>query len=321
MFQQLTNAIAAQPFFHTLHYGILSMVLVGSSWCLTGLVMGDAPKRNLDAGIVQLFGALLSLLLSLLILFATGGFPPVPTQVFLLTCGAIALGNILNVFMLTEMSRAMQIGPNGIVWSIIQSAMVFPYIGGILFFHVQVTILRTIGILLLLTSLVGFGLCKDTTGKARKGWRIHAFIGLALAAIQQNLTTAPSYFEAAKAVTSIMRTCSGIVGTLIGVILYLTFRKKTGAVAEIRAAVRNTVLWKYLAALQTFSIFTTYLLFFPGLNILADAGLGNISYPMMVGSCIIAFTLTSAIILKEKITSFQCMALLLCVAGLVCICL
>ncbi len=321
MFSELLSSLSAMPVFHSLGYGIFAMVVVGMSWCLTGLVMGDAPKKNLDAGILQLFGAILSILLSIVILVATGGIGPVPRNVLLITCGTYALGTVLNAFMLVEMARAMQMGPNGIIWSIIQSAMVFPFIGGILFFHVQVTFVRTIGILLLLAALIAFGLCKDTTGKAKGNWRLHAFIGLILAGIQQNLTTAPSYFEAAKAVNSITRTIASSVGTLIGVLLYLAFRKKRGVLLEIRDAMRNHNLWKYIFALQFFSLFTSYLLFYPGINILADAGLGNIGYPMMVGSCIVAFTLTSALILKEKISRFQVMALVICILGLVSICL
>ena len=59
--------------FNTLGFGIVSMVIVGMSWCLVGLVMGDAPKKNVDTGLVQFWGAVVSTVASLVILFFTRG--------------------------------------------------------------------------------------------------------------------------------------------------------------------------------------------------------------------------------------------------------
>ena len=50
------------------------------------------------------------------------------------------------------MSRAMQCGPNGIIWAIIQSAMIFPFIFGVAFYDVKLNILRILGICLMIVS-------------------------------------------------------------------------------------------------------------------------------------------------------------------------
>ena len=56
------------------------------------------------------------------------------------------------------------------------------------------------------------------------------------------------------------------------------------------------------------------------MNIMARAGLGGMSFPMMVGSCIVSFTLSSVWLLKEKVKGVQIAGLALCIAGLVLIC-
>ena len=56
------------------------------------------------------------------------------------------------------------------------------------------------------------------------------------------------------------------------------------------------------------------------MNVMADHGLGGMCYPMMVGSCIVSFTITSVLLLKEKIKPIQIAALAVCLAGLIFIC-
>ena len=72
--------------------------------------------------------------------------------------------------------------------------------------------------------------------------------------------------------------------------------------------------WVPLTALVIFT------LQIPGMRAMADNGLGGMSYPVMVGSGIIAFTLYSVFLLKEKLTVTDLAANICCVAGLLCIC-
>ena len=80
-------------------------------------------------------------------------------------------------------------------------------------------------------------------------------------------------------------------------------------------------LWRYIIALQFFGLVFSYTLLYPGMNVMADAGLGGICYPMMVGSCIVTFSLASVCLLKERMTLLQAIALTVCITGLVLICL
>ena len=72
--------------------------------------------------------------------------------------------------------------------------------------------------------------------------------------------------------------------------------------------------------LQFFNLFFSYTLFYPGLNVMADAGFGGMCYPLMVGSCIVSFSFSSLFLLKEKFSFYQLGAVIVCLSGLVLIC-
>lgn len=322
MIQEFFQSVGNMPFFSSVWFGIMAMVIVGSSWCLIGLVMGDAPKRGIEPSLVQLFGYSFSAFVSITVMIATGGIPQCSARVLLLTCGAYAVSGLMNFFMLQIMAYAMQRGPNGIIWAIIQSALIFPFLGGVVFFGVELTAFRLAGILFLLAALVLFGLTKENAGGEKKGgWRGPAFICLAICAVQQNLTTAPSYFEEARAVNSVVRSLSMVAGGLAGAFFYNLYRMNPERRAQFRSNIRNMILWRYVGALQFFNLIFAYTLFYPGMNVMADAGLGGMCYPMMVGSCIISFTLSSVWLLKERIRPLQLAALAICVSGLVFLCI
>ncbi|MBS1370548.1 MAG: hypothetical protein HPZ91_11390 [Lentisphaeria bacterium] len=320
MINQFIQSLSSIPFFSSAWFGVGAMVIVGGSWCLIGLVMGDAPKRGIEPSLVQLFGNTFSVALSIVIMFATGGVPQCSWRVTLVTCGVYAVAGMMNFFMLQIMAYAMQRGPNGIIWAIIQSALIFPFLGGVIFFGVELTLPRLGGILFLLAALALFGMAKNNSENGGR-WRLLAFICLAICAVQQNLMTAPSYCEEARAIGSIVRSLSVAGGGLAGAILYNLARMNGERRAQLRGNLLNPVLWKYIGALQFFNLIFAYTLFYPGMNAMADAGLGGMCYPMMVGSCIITFTLSSVWLLKERVRPLQLAALAVCITGLILLCI
>ncbi len=315
----MTESVSCIPFFSTVYFGIIAMVIVGSSWCLVGLVMGDAPKRGIEPSLVQLFGTLFSSAFSLFLMVATWTLPACSWGTALFFCSIYMLAGGLNFLMLQLMSKAMQRGPNGIIWSIIQSALIFPFICGIIFFNVKLTLPRAVGIVSLLAALVLFGMSKDNRSKGGK-WRYLAFLCLGIAAVRQNLMTVPSYYEDAKGIPSITRAFSAAFGCFFAAVIYNLVLMTPERMAKIRQNIKNPTLWKYICALQFFHLIFSYTLLYPGMNAMADAGMGGMCYPMMVGSCIISFTLSSIWLLKEKIRPLQITALAICILGLICIC-
>ena len=326
MIQSLTELLNGIPFFSSVWFGVIAMLIVGGSFCLVGLVMGDAPKRGIEPSLVQLFGACFSILAGLVIMLIMNAVPVCSWKIWLPVCLTYATAGGLNFMMLQVMSYAMQRGPNGIIWSIIQSALIFPFLGGVLFFGVLLTPFRAGGILTLLAALVLFGMAKDQKAgtkvyEKKRGWRGAAFLCLAICAVQQNLMTAPSYFEDARAVTSIARSLATASGTFLGALVYNLLKMNAERLAQLRSNLGRWTLWRYIIALQFFGLVFSYTLLYPGMNVMADAGLGGICYPMMVGSCIVTFSLASVCLLKERMTLLQAIALTVCITGLVLICL
>lgn len=321
MFADSIAWISSWPFFSSLAFGIIALTITGSSWSLLGLIMGDAPKRGIDPALVILMGAVTSIAAGLAIGSLTGAFTAdCSRKVFWLTCAAYAYCGVSNFFNLVFMSRAMQTGPNGIIWSIIQSAMVFPFICGMLFLGVEATALRITGIILLLVSLVFFSFGRDNSNRSGGEWKILAFVCLALCAVQQNVNTLPSYFESSRAVSSIVRTVATSCGQLVAASVWLLWglnREKLKTIGRVLCGGR---LWMYILGSSGFSLVFAYTLFYPGMDVMGAHGMGGMAFPMMVGSCIVSFTLASILILKEKMRLSQFCGLVLCVAGLILIC-
>ena len=319
MLNQIVQFFSSIPFFQTVVFGIIAMVIVGSSWCLVGLVMGDAPKKGIDTSLVQLWGAVVATVASVIIMLATSDYPTAAWNVTFYVCLILAISAALNFIMLEIMARAMQCGPNGVIWSIIQSAMVFQFLVGMIFFDVAFTWLRGAGIVLLLAALVLFAVTQDNSGKGGK-WKVLAIAGLVITAIQQNLSVLPSYYPEADKVPSIVRVIATEAGFLISAIVWNLVRMNREHWEKIKSNLKNGMLWKYTIALQFFNLFFSYTLHFPGMNVMADKGMGAMCYPMMVGSCIVSFTLSSIWLLKEKMKPVQLAALIACIGGLILIC-
>ena len=320
MFDSIIQFFAGIPFFQSVFFGIAAMVIVGSSWCVVGLVMGNAPKNGVQTDLVQGISAVFSVIIGFIMLVIFNAWSTSTPLVTFLVCLTLAIVGILNFIMLQIMSHAMQSGPNGIIWAIIQSALVFPFIGGIVFFNVQLTFLRLSGIIALLSALILFALAKDNTSKGGSRWKVEAFIALAITGVLQNLSNAPAYFQEARGVSSIIRALALVAGTVAAAVCWNLFNGKGDSWQKIKATRRNKKTWLYIGALQLFGIIFSSILMYPGMNVMADHGMGGMCYPVMVGSCIISFTLTSIFMLKEKIRCNQIFALLVCLAGLMLIC-
>lgn len=301
-------------------FGIGAMIIVGTSWCLVGLVMGDAPKKKVDAAMVQFWGAIVTTIVSLLIVCFTGQENgTIPLKWLAFTLGLYFFSGFLNFFMLQLMSKAMQSGPNGIIWSIIQSAMVFPFIVGMIFFNTGTGMLKIIGIILLLAALTGFGMAKDNTRRNGNTWRWLALAALTICATQQNLATLPTYFPECRQVGSVFCTLASAGGAVIASLIFMLCTLTAEKKRQLKENFTNPHLWKYVLALQGFGLLTSYLLLYPGMFVMGKHGLGMLCYPMMIGSCIVSFTLSSIFLLKEKVKPLQIAALLLCISGLACL--
>ena len=298
-------------------FGILAMVLVGLGWTFYGYVMGKAPRQNIQVACLMPICSLVTALVCLAIGLARG-IPQVEGKVFLLTLVSCCSAGFLNFFQLELMSRAMQKGPNGIIWSIVQSGFVFPFFMGVICFHVPLTLLRLLGVSSLVVSLALVGLCKG--GQATGKWQFFALGAFVFTGLLQMLSNLPSYYPKAEAVTSVWRyMASGSGMVLGGVVCGLAGDRHYGS--RVLAHVRRWPVWKMVLTLTVPSTFASVFFLYPGMNVLARAGIGSVAYPTMVASSIIGFEIFAVLFLHEKRNTLQILALLLCLAGVAGICL
>lgn len=297
-------------------FGILALIASGMSWVLVGAVMGAAPKKNVSAAAVQLYGALIAVLVGVVLLLILGGTAGIVKD-FNKYLAAYFISGFLNCIGMSLMSDAMQKGPNGIVWTIIQSAMIYPFAVGIIFFNVEGTLIRYCGMAVIFTALLLFGFGKENSAGSGN-WKLPAFLGWLVIGAQQNMHILPSYFEAGRAMSPIMRAIFTSLGTIVCALLLMSFIRKQRA--PVRESFCNKYFWIFVFGLQSVGLTVTYLLQFPGIDAMAKHGLGNASYPVMVSSCLIGFFLYSAFFLHEKIRLIHYLALLCCFCGIIMIC-
>lgn len=319
MFDAIVSYLNSIPFFSSAAFGILAMVIQGSSSCAVGLIMGAAPKRGVDPGLVQFLGAFVSIPVSVAIMVAGNAYPQGEFWPVFWTCASSFYTGASNFVMLLIMSSAMQTGPNGIIWAIAQSAFIFPFISSVAFFGVELTSFRLVGIIVLLISVALYGVTKDNSNNSGH-WKLKAFICLAMCAVQQNITTLPSYYASTRGVPSVLRSiCEAGAIVLCAIIYNLILMNKERATL-LKNSLKNPSFWKYVAIIQMSHLFLAYVIFYPGLNTMADNGLGGMCFPLMIGSCIVLFTLISVVFLKEKFRLLQALALTACITGLLLIC-
>ena len=291
-------------------FGIIAMILVGSSWTVCGYIMGKAPKEKIEIPVLLFYSMLLLLVLSL----GTGliqGIPQTTCRGIAIVAAAQILSGIFNFWQLEWMSKAMQQGNNGIVWSIVQSGFVFPFFMGIIFFDVPLTWLRLLAFLAALLSVALFGVAQGGKGSRVL---IIAFAAFFMTGFSQSLSNLPSYFPESAPVSSVWRTAGVCCGFLLGT-LTCKITSLGSFFKSLPQAASNRSIWKFTFWMVGLEIFTHYLLLFPGMDCLSKAGAGAIAYPLMVCSCLLVFDLISLFLLREKHRPVQWAALFLCLAG------
>ena len=297
-------------------WSIASLVLVGLGWTLTGAIMGDAPKKKIDPGVIQFLGAVCSSLFCLLFLDRTA-LAAVPAGVRLSAFLSYFFCGALNCLMLYLMAHAMQKGPNGIVWAVIQSAMIFPFLLGVICFGESPKPVRIAGLCAILLSLILTAAGKDNAGKGKE-WKIPAFTAFLLTGLVHILATLPSFFESSRALPPLFRILAAGAGVLITSAGAIRIRRHK---FSLGGNLRSKHLWIYTGLLQFFGLISASLLQYPAMDTLARHGIGGASYPIMIASCIVGFSLFSLLCLKERLTLLQYAALGCCIAGIPLICL
>ena len=304
--------------------GLLLLTVSGLSWVVTGVIMGRAPKDGLDAGFVITLEAALSLLFVTVMLFVTG-IPNVPANHLWLVAVSMFASGLVNSRQLVNMSKAMQCGPNGIIWSILQCGFIMPFLFGVIFFHNPLTYLRVIGIIALIIALnlMGFlGDIKKGGIKTGGNWKWTTFRAFIWTGLTQTFLIIPSHLNDIDQIGISWRLFWSSLGFTISAPLFAIISGQSKPLFKIyKTQIHIGRAWAYASGLKAMGLLVSFFIQFPGIDILAKFNLEAIAMPLMVGSCIIGFDAYAFIFLHEKRTLPQIAALLLCLAGTVAICI
>lgn len=296
-------------------FGVVAMILVGISWIVWGYIAGIAPRRNLNMGLMVAASALGGTLISLPIALVQG-VPDFSQSSNLMVMLLVLLGGIFNFSQLQFMSRAMKFGPNGIIWSIIQSGFIVPFAVGILFFGEPLKWPFALAVTLVIASLVIFAVAGDNESKGK--WLVFTLLAFLATCACQSFQYIPSNIKGCENVSSIWRTLAFFIGLLLGFFINLAVSKDVRK--EVGPLIRNKYTWLYALLVDVVEIIACYCFLYPGMDALAKSSIGAISTQLMTASGIVAFELYAVLLLKEKRTKWQVTALLLCLASIAVIC-
>jgi len=290
--------------------GIALILFAGLMWSATGILFSIAARRAIR--ISTLMGCFAFFILPL-------AWLSIPRHDVLFSAPVADLKTLVMLTLAAGMSagsgaiclqKAMRLSHHGAVWTIGQSALVCPFLAGILIFHEPFQLHRGGGVALLLASLVAFGAAHSSgPGKTEnpngKTWFYLALMALLGLGIGQALFTVPSHYDGWRDVAR-LRVPLLYTGTaFVYMVFYLIKPKRPD---------RVTMLLAFAIAVN--SIISTSI-FTKGLDMLSAHDMVSIGYPVGVGTCIIGFATYSLFVLREKATRLHLAGMALGVLGIV----
>jgi drug/metabolite transporter (DMT)-like permease len=305
-------------------WAISGLVLVGLSWTLVGIVLGNAPKKGIPPEVMIFFGAAVPTIVGLIVLhIGILGTVDWSSKAAFWGIFYYGLSAFFNFLMMHLLSLTMQKGPNGIVWSITQSGMVITFLCGVIFKGDIVTWVRIAGILVLLAALLLLGLARnnDTTNNSR-AWVWMAFGCFLLCGINQTCAMLATYVpEVRDDFNGVARSVVLNGGAMIPALCWNIASKRGEFLNQLSGCIRNKYLWIYVAIQQGFGLIAAYFIQFRCFDYLSAHNLGSAAYPILVASCLLGFAFYSTFGLREKSSLIQKAGMALCILGIVLICM
>ena len=136
---------------------LLLLVATGLSWVSVGAAVGHVERRGWSLVRYQILLCLVCVALGLVgWAMAPDAFLPrsgCPTLTWVLVIAGMLSSGVFNYLMVLAMGSAMKRGPNAIVWAIVQSGLIYPFLMGWLVFDVPMGPRRLCGIALIVASV------------------------------------------------------------------------------------------------------------------------------------------------------------------------
>ena len=307
---------------------LILLIAMGLSWVPIGAVVGHIERRGYNLTIYQIFSCAACVMVGLAG-WATSSeslLPDAncPATTRILVVGGLLVCGLFNYLMMLFMGMAMKRGPNAIVWAIIQSGLIYPFLMGWLVFGEPAGTRRLCGIAMIISSVFLYasrGSGSKTAGSSAPGqslreWLPAALLGMLCCGINQCCANLPSYLDCGTGFSPSFRTLAIYSSLLLSALAHLAIRRLRAPTSVRPLPGELRALAAYAAVLGAISFLTSRYLAFPGLDRLERLGAGSMGYPVMVASCIVGFFPYGLLALRERIDLRQTVGAVLGVAGI-----
>lgn len=290
----------------------LLAILTGILWTGVAIVFSVAARRKTDLIAFMAASSMISTVLAW-IFFPDYQVLTSGQAVRLLELAAIMFCSaFFSVFGMLLLQQSMRKGHQAVSWAIGQSALVFPFLCGILFLNDPVKKTKLSGVVAVLISFIMYGYTKrkannhsNTDKSSKQSWLALELLAFCAIGIQQCFSMIPSYWsgwtDAAR-----MRIPLGATAGCIGYLVLMLITKRFPTKQVIVIAVM----------LPVFSLAGQFT-FFKAMDRFAAVRLGSIVYPLAIGVNITGFALYSLLVIREKATVFHGIGLSLGLLGIV----
>ncbi len=293
--------------------GFLMLLATGLGWTITGSMLSYMARKGISVVTLLVPQILFSVVLASIFLpdykaLTTGKVTGLlPLAILLIGAG------ILNSAGILVLQAAMRAGHHGTAWSIGQSALVIPFLTGILTFHEPLPLGRIIGVAAIITSLVAFGLAQEkqhgsspatASIKTRKGFFL-ALMAMLIFGIAQTVMSLPSHLQGITD-TARLRVPLLYIGHCV---VYIAWWWR-----QPERPKRNVV---GIAALCSIVAIASTQMLFLGIDRLAKAEMSSVGFPIAVGCSIICFAIYSALIMRETFSRWHAIGLTAALGGII----
>jgi drug/metabolite transporter (DMT)-like permease len=224
--------------------------------------------------------------------------------------GVMLAAGVVNAFGILALQRAMRKGHHGITWAIGQSAMIVPFLAGVLIFGEPPAAVRLAGVGAVLASLAAFGYAREDGARGRPpskswSWFLMALAALGILGVQQSLTSLPSHMPALTD-TARLRIPFMFLGN--AAIILALWRRDGGRPSRLTLA---------LALVGVVIGVPGSLALIRGLDLLAGGSMASLAFPVAVGSCVLSFAAYSALVLRETFTRWHVAGMAVGLTGMI----
>lgn len=281
--------------------GIFFAVLTGLTWTMAGVIISRCAKENFSLGTYSFLHTFFAGILSFLFFSKISSFTF--SGAILTLCILVFSAGVFNASAQFFVRRAMKKGNHAPIWAMMQCCMLFPFFAGIFLFGEKTSFLPASGIFLMICGILlpcikGFRKVKD--------YFLPAMTALLLFGLAQILYL----------VCSSVKTLSDPALLRPGLVCF-------GNMAAWSILVKlEEKKWQFskkvflLAFLMAFVHAGGLFLFFKALDLLTQAGKGNIAVPLIMGANIGGFSLYGLLILRQKNSFVEVCSILAILAGL-----